>query len=164
MANKTIPRIRTLLLLAVSAITFPSLANAGSYLYTVIDDGSQSGQKVTFSFDETTLASSGKVTSGFFNVTGGPPFAFGWNSAHAATCLGIQYPNFACAGWNFNNSPTGVVVDAFSVGSFLSTGTYTGRVDGLTVEISSIPEPSAVAVLGSGLLFVAGGLWRKQRS
>src|SRR5215831_7041381 len=75
MAKKTIPRIRTLLLLAVSAIAFQSLANAGSYLYSVIDDGLVSGTKVTFSFDETTLASSGTVTSGFFNVTGRPVFA-----------------------------------------------------------------------------------------
>jgi hypothetical protein len=164
MTNKTIPRIGTLLLLAVSAIAFPSLASAGSFLYTVTD----TYQKASFSFEETTLASSGTVTSGFFNVTLGDTVnGFTWNSASGGTCsIGGGIDTFggqACAGDQINSFAPPFF--PFAAGSFLSTGTYnsTSGPPEMTVAIQAVPEPSAVAVLGSGLLFVAGGLWRIRR-
>lgn len=164
MSSKTMARIGALLVLAVSAITFPSLASAGSYLYTVTDNSNNT----SFSFYETTLASTGTVTPpAFFNVTPGDTVnVFNWNSAAGAFCKigGVESGPFpgGCAADYINTSMT---FFGFAAGSFLSTGTYISNdPTGMTVEIQSIPEPSAVAVLGSGLLFVAGGLWRKLRS
>jgi len=167
MSSKKISRIGTLLFLSLSAIAFPSLANAGSYLYTVTDNTINA----SFSFYETTLDSTGTVTSGFSNVTPGDTVnAFNWNSPAGSFCAigGIgsgPFPGGCAVDDIYDGTNTHMTYFGFTAGSFLKTGTYTSNDPaGLTVNIQAIPEPSVLAVLGSGLFFVAGGLWRKRQS
>ena len=165
--------IATLLtgLVAIAPFINPLVARADTFQYTFLDEGL--GPTIGFSFTEPTLASSGEVTSGFFSIiapAGDSISAFSWNSAAGGACtlpvFGAESaPDFACASYLRNFAGGGIVgvMGTFAPGSFLAPGTYT-RGGGITVTITdlSVPEPSSLVLLGTGVLILFG-IARKKR-
>lgn len=137
-------------------LVFPNQAKADSFEYTVT---SSTGSTATFT--ESSLASSGDVTS--FSSTAGALqiLEFAWDSAGLDCIVVVGNGGAACGGINFAGGEEQFA--SFPLGSFLSPGTYQGfsltGFNNMTVTItgiSGVPEPSSVVLmlLGVGLLFV----------
>jgi hypothetical protein len=163
-------QVRLVLSLVLLSLA-PVIAHA-DYLYTV-NVAQGFFQATTFSFTETTLATSGDVT-GVTNISGVSVDEFAWNSAASGSCFGITFVGQACAGWK-----EGFVTNAagFAPGSFLTAGFYSGGDGSATVSITCTnptptgecspstptPEPSSLMLLGGGLAGFAGVIRRKLR-
>jgi hypothetical protein len=166
----------TLVMTLIVSFVTPVLAHADVYQYAVTDP--ELG--INFTFDESSLASSGTVTSGFTSVTvpaGHTLVGFGWNSVAGGPCnsgaIGsTAFQGFACAGDTLQALPNLNTTDVllFAAGSFLSTGTFTAtNLSGYTVTItdlsssvpSAVPEPSSLFLLGTGALGFFGPIRRK---
>jgi PEP-CTERM motif-containing protein len=79
---------------------------------------------------------------------------FQWNSAAGGQCIIVSIGGSGCAGYMITN--TAWAAFAFVPGSFLGPGTYTDTLGAgatLTItDITAVPEPSSLLLLGTGLL------------
>ena len=147
--------------LIILFLTLCSLAAHADYLYTVTVTGF--GTPTAFSFTEPTISASGYVNSGFTQISGAVVTEFGWTSVAGDPCpltaWHPSFPGYACAGETIEGL-TGSLAGGFDPGSFLAIGTYAGTF--MTVDISpTVPEPSSMMLLGSGLAGLFGVIRRR---
>ena len=172
--------IAAILSVVVAILPFinPLVARADTFQYSVTTVPGF-GSSFQFSFTEPTLASSGDVTSGFFSITI-PKFwsldGFSWNSAAGGDCPVYHiepdsFDSFGCAAVGYSlGSTIGRDLEAFTPGSFLAPGIFKSTILGnpflgvMTVTITdvSVPEPSTLMLLGTGVLTLFG-ITRKTR-
>jgi len=154
-------RIRILtVILAVVSLSLPASADV---IYTF--SASAFGASGTYSFLEPSILTTATTipASAMFNVTqtGGVLTSFFIDPVTGSTpsqCISLSSP---CAAVDWTQGAATIIAAQGYAVPLTSLGTYTGNP---TITIANTPEPSAFALLGTGLLGIASFIRRRRSS
>jgi hypothetical protein len=156
-------RTRLFAVLALSILAASSLAaHADTYEYDFSAPSFFGSPAVSLSFDEAALLTSDTTitAANFLTMTGGPVSSFEINPT-SGDCVGFSGGS-SCININFSG---GSILGVEASDAADTTGTFDYSLGTLTITdltpSAATPEPSSIALLGTGVLGLAGVVRRR---